>query len=308
MTQDATLMMGSLRPAIFTMPIQKNRFRQPIELLLSSYQSVKLGIKLPMSEENEREIKKRLHQEMLVEIVKIAGSFSGEDAKRVQKKKVRISDIDQPTIADIKISFLERLRKQKVVKDFEVLTETTELKLLDTKRQKPGPLEMELDREALLEYEQEQVEAANLIDLDPDYVHIAQVYFVPNKILHFYSQLVPSAIHKISFVERSYGLVKFVVVNDDYKKPIEIKLKKYWQTLYDTAKGVDVCLNEKQSKRVVDYFNSNDKNPLYAKWKYVRTRVLGLSGTSIVEGDTKLEVISEQSYARRCNKLRKPVA
>jgi len=106
-------------------------------------------------------------------------------------------------------------------------------------------------------------------------------------------------IHKIEIVrhENNTNIIK-VVVNENYQLPLEVKLGKYWSKLYELAEKNQI-LND---KAVSDYFNSNLKNPLYAKLGYKQTQILKSDGAARIIPNIIIELITDKKITQRKNK------
>ena len=109
-----------------------------------------------------------------------------------------------------------------------------------------------------------------------------------------------SKIFKIELVRREPNNNKTkIIVNENYQMPLEVKLGKYWGSLYELADKGQIANN----KDVADYFNNRSDNPLYAKLGYSLTKIVKSDGGARLIPNIKLELIHNKKIIQRQNKL-----
>lgn len=106
-------------------------------------------------------------------------------------------------------------------------------------------------------------------------------------------------IHKIEVVRRSPNNRKVkIVVNENYHHPAEFTLGKNWSQFYELAEKGQIV----NKKGFFDYFNSNAKNPLYARLGYKPTQILKSDGAARIVPNIPIELITDRKIAQRKKK------
>ncbi len=113
-------------------------------------------------------------------------------------------------------------------------------------------------------------------------------------------------IRSIEVIESDVDSKATFMINENPEHCLKLKPKNYWEKLVDVAK--DGSTHSNNARAVADYFNSNDKCPLYTKTKrknfgYTLTRLL------VVDNDTlrpalgvRIEIKTRKSIAQRKKK------
>lgn len=106
-------------------------------------------------------------------------------------------------------------------------------------------------------------------------------------------------IEKIEVVKHLSNTGKLkIIVNGNYRSPLEVRLGINWSKFYDLAER-KTTLNKKD---FLDYFNSQLGNPLYAKLRYKKTQILKSDGAASIVPNIPIEVITENQFTQRKNK------
>lgn len=93
-----------------------------------------------------------------------------------------------------------------------------------------------------------------------------------------------------------YKKVSFYI-NKDYSRPFEFNRNKTWTPLYDLARDQEVEYN----RSFFNYINSNKKNPLYSKHKFINKQILKMDGESI-KPNIPISFLSQKTVTTRKNK------
>jgi len=87
-----------------------------------------------------------------------------------------------------------------------------------------------------------------------------------------------------------------VYVNKEYRQELDFSRGGNWGKLYEVAENGAVKFN----KGFLDYFNSNQKNPLYAKHGFLKTKLLKEQDGEIVP-NVEIALITKQKLNKRLN-------
>lgn len=92
------------------------------------------------------------------------------------------------------------------------------------------------------------------------------------------------------------GRIK-LYINKNYYNELDFGRKKIWGKLYDLAERQELKFN----KGFFDYFNSNKKNPLYARNNFMVTKILKVKEGNIVP-NVKLSLITRKKITQSLNR------
>jgi len=84
-----------------------------------------------------------------------------------------------------------------------------------------------------------------------------------------------------------------IYININYEKPETFSRKKNWGAMYELAK--EKCI--KYDKDILDYFNSNKKNPLYSRLGFKITKILKQESDEIVP-NIEIKIITQNKITR----------
>ena len=110
-------------------------------------------------------------------------------------------------------------------------------------------------------------------------------------------------IKKLELVKPKAGNKFKVVINEDYRNPIDSdKAISSWDLLFRVAEG-DI-IDADNHKNTIDYFNFNEKCQLYTKTGHSVTKVLKVEG-GYISPAIEIKMITEKAFQQRANKSRK---
>lgn len=87
-----------------------------------------------------------------------------------------------------------------------------------------------------------------------------------------------------------------VYINENYSNELGFNRGNYWNKLYDLAENQIMDYE----KAFFDYFNSNSKNPLYAKYSFTLTKILKVEDKRIVP-NIEINLITQKKVTQRSN-------
>jgi hypothetical protein len=114
---------------------------------------------------------------------------------------------------------------------------------------------------------------------------------------HPLSEIKNAKIKMIDILKDGTKLKKVTIfINTNYAHPKEFLRRKNWGLMYQLAEDQQIPYE----KGFLDYFNSNKKNPLYAREGYVVTKILKQEGLAIVP-EIKIGLITQKTVTLRIN-------
>lgn len=199
-------------------------------------------------------------------------------AKKTAKKvafDIFLEEFDHHDYVQEKLEYLEILKKRKLISDFEIYTK--KVAGLDLQIKKPSSIEIEKNPDALFEYLNSEGTS-----LPPITAWFAKGHFYPVK-LRGEKNNNEKLVKDLILIENKIGIIKWIIINHDYKNPIKIKKfsgRSPWSILRLIYGNGGVNLAE--GMRTYTYINSNKNCPLYKNTGYNFSPILGKDGKEII--------------------------
>ena len=202
--------------------------------------------------------------------------------------RIDLQDVPSDSIEEKRgqVAFLDNLKKRGALYDFERFTigsskspkSPSSLLFYYTFTVKPNKAKLIEERKRLANFDQERPTKRG------------KARFPENK----------GPIKKLELVKPKAGNKFKVVINEDYRNPIDSdKAISSWDLLFRVAEG-DI-IDADNHKNTIDYFNFNEKRQLYTTQGHSVTKVLKVEG-GYISPAIEIKMITEKAFQQRANK------